>query len=48
MNIKNPAFHFCFNIENLYTLLWMPNVYRSMVMRISTPCLFFQCVFNDF
>ena len=27
---------------------WTPNAYHNMLMRIFTPSLYFQCVFNDF
>ena len=42
--------YFCFKtcIDNQYTLHWTPNAYRNMLMRIFTPSLYFQCVFNDF
>ena len=29
-------------------LHWTPNAYRNMLMRIFTPSLYFQSVFNDF
>ena len=35
-------------IDNQYALHWTPNAYRNMLMRIFTPSLYFQCVFNDF
>ena len=46
----NPEFDFCFKtcIDNQYALHWTPNAYRNMLMRIFTPSLYFQCVFNDF
>ena len=37
-----------FNFANQYALLWIPNAYRDILMRIFTPCLFFQCVFTNF
>ena len=36
------------NFANQYALLWIPNAYRDILMRIFTPCLFFQCVFTNF
>ena len=41
-------FYFRYNFANQYALLWTPNAYRDMLMRIFTPCLFFQCVFTNF
>ena len=43
MDIINPEFYFCQSV-----LLWTPNAYRIMLMRIFTPCLIFQCVFTNF
>ena len=37
-----------FNFVNQYALLWTPNAYRDILMRIFTPSLFFQCVFTNF
>ena len=39
-----------FTFANQYALLWTPtcNAYRDMLMRILTPCLFFQCFFTNF
>ena len=37
-----------FNFANQYALHWTPNAYRDILMRIFTPCLFFQCVFTNF
>ena len=34
--------------KNWYVLLWTPNGYRNMLMRIFMHCLIFQCVFNYF
>ena len=50
IDIDNPEFYFCFKtcIDNQYALLWTPNAYRNILMRIFTPRLYFQCVFNDF
>ena len=50
IDIDNPEFNFCFKtcIDNQYALHWTPNAYRNMLMRIFTPSLYFQCVFNDF
>ena len=48
MDIVNPAFYFSFDIENQYALLWTPNAYCDMLMRIFTSCLFFQCILNNF
>ena len=50
IDIDNPEFFFCFKkcIDNQYALHWTPNAYRNMLMRIFTPSLYFQCVFNDF
>ena len=48
MDIVNPEFYFCFDIDNQYALLWTPNAYHEMLMRIFTPCLFFQCVYINF
>ena len=48
MDIVNPEFYFSYNFANQYALLWTPNAYRDMLMRIFTPCLFFQCVFTNF
>ena len=48
MDILNLDFYFRFNFANQYALLWTPNAYRDMLMRIFTPCLFFQCVFTNF
>ena len=48
MDIVDPEFYFCFNSDNQYALLRTPNAYRDILMRIFTPCLFFQCVLNDF
>ena len=50
IDIDNPEFYFCFKtcIDNQYALHWTPNAYRNMLMRIFTPSLYFQCVFNDF
>ena len=48
MDILNPEFYFRVNFANHYVLLWTPNAYRDMLMRIFTPCLFFQCVFTHF
>ena len=48
MDIVNPKFYFRFIIDIQYALFWTPNAYHDMLMRIFTPCLFFQCVFNDF
>ena len=47
---RNPEFYYCFRtcINNQYALHWTPNAYRNMLMRIFTPSLYFQCVFNDF
>ena len=45
MDIANLAFYFCFDIENQYALLWTPNAYCDMLMRIFTPCLFFSNAF---
>ena len=47
MKIVNPEFYFLFNFDNQYALLWTPNAYCDILMRIFTPCLFFQCVFID-
>ena len=48
--MDNPEFYFYFKtcIDNQYALHWTPNAYRNMLMRIFTPSLYFQCVFNDF
>ena len=49
IDIDNPEFYFfktC--IDNQYALHWTPNAYHNMLMRIFTPSLYFQCVFNDF
>ena len=35
-------------VDNNYALLWAPNAYGVILMRIFTPCLVFQCVFNNF
>ena len=35
-------------VDDHYVLLWAPNAYRDILMRIITPCLVFQCVFNSF
>ena len=48
MDIVNPEVCICLNFDNQYALLWTPNAYSDMLMRIFTPCLFFQCVFNEF
>ena len=48
MDIINPEVYFLFYFANQYALLWAPNAYRSMLMRILTVCLFFQCVFTKF
>ena len=48
MDIVNSEFYFHFNFANQYALLWTPNAYRDILMRIFTPCLFFQCVFTNF
>ena len=48
MDIVNPEVCFCLFFDNQYALLWTPNAYSDMLMRIFTPCLFFQCVFNEF
>ena len=48
MDLFNSEFFFCFSFDNCYALLWTPNAYSDMLMRIFTPCLFFQCVFADF
>ena len=49
-DINNPEFYFCFKtcIDIPYALHWTPNAYRNMLMRIFTPSLYFQCVFNNF
>ena len=47
MDIVNPEFYFRDNFANQYALLWTPNAYQDMQMRIFTPCLFFQCVFTN-
>ena len=39
---------FGFIVDNHYALLWAPNAYGDILMRIFTPCLVFQCVFHDF
>ena len=46
IDIDNPEFYFCFKtcIDNQYALHWTPNAYRTMLMRIFTPSLYFQCV----
>ena len=44
MDIINPAFYFCQSVRTAWTL----NAYQDMLMRIFTPCLFFQCVFTNF
>ena len=41
-------FYFHFNFANQYALLWAPNAYRDMLMRIFTPWLLFKCVFTNF
>ena len=49
MDIDNPEFYFCFNIDNRYALLWTPNVYRYMLMRIFNAFYFsnaFLMIFN--
>ena len=50
IDIDNPEFYSCFKtcIDNQYALHWTPNAYCNMLMRIFTPSLYFQCVFNDF
>ena len=50
IDIDNPECYFCIKtcIGNQYALRWSPNAYRNMLMRIFTPSLYFQCVFNDF
>ena len=35
-------------VDDHYALFRAPNAYRDILMRIFTPCLIFQCVFNDF
>ena len=48
MDLFIPEFYFCLSFDNCYALLWTPNAYHVVLMRIFTPCLFFQCVFADF
>ena len=50
IDFDNLEFYFCFKtcIDNQYALHWTPNAYCNMLMRIFTPSLYFQCVFNDF
>ena len=50
IDIDNPEFFFCFNtcIDNQYALHRTPNAYRNTLLRIFTPSLYFECVFNDF
>ena len=35
-------------VDDHYALLWAPNAYGDILMRIFTSCLVFQCVFNNF
>ena len=44
----NPEFYFRYDFANQYALLWTHNAYRNMLMRIFTPCLFFQSFFTNF
>ena len=37
-----------FIVDSRYALFLTPNAYGGVLMRIFTPYLFFQCVFNDF
>ena len=39
---------FGYIVDVHYALLWAPNAYGDILMRIFTPCLVFQCVFHDF
>ena len=48
MDIVNPKFYFCLNIDNQYALFWTPYAHHDKLICIFTPCLFFQCIFNDF
>ena len=48
MDIVNPEFYFRYNFANKYALLWTPNAYGDLLMRIFTPFLFFQCIFTNF
>ena len=45
---KIQSFTFKTYIDNQYALHWTPYAYHSMLIRIFTPNLYFQCVFNDF
>ena len=42
------SFTFVLILPISYAMLWTPNAYRDIQMRIFTPCLFFQCVFTNF
>ena len=48
MDIVNPEFNVRYNFANQYALLWTPNPYGDLLMRICTPFLFFQWVFTNF
>ena len=48
MDFVNSEFYIRYNFANQNALLWTPNAYWDILMRIFTPCLFSQCVFTYF
>ena len=45
---RESSFTFVFIVDDRYALYLTPNAYSDVLMRIFTPYLFLQCVFNDF